>query len=135
MSLRQRMRSHGEAHGQDGHPRVWSPYKSGGIKCHLPYRAFQTPIDSQAIFTILPANLFGYALAGARPILLCRDRVAAFKVVSLPQGPPRRSSPVLLASATTTALRWTPRSIIPLSHWPNGVSLCDSEGSAARRRG
>ena len=67
-SLRQRMRSRERAHGQDGHPRIWSLNKDFGIKCHFFDRAFQMPIDCQAIFTILPANLVGYAREGAPPI-------------------------------------------------------------------
>jgi hypothetical protein len=67
-SLRQRIRSRERAHGQDGHPRVWSLNKDFGIKCHFFDRAFQTPFDCQAIFTILPANLVGYAREGAAPI-------------------------------------------------------------------
>jgi iron complex outermembrane receptor protein len=66
-SLRQRIRSREHAHGQDGHPRVWSRHNLSGIECHFENRAFQTPIDSQAIFTILPANL-------VRPRALVRGR-------------------------------------------------------------
>ena len=62
------MRSRERAHGQDGHPRIWSLNKDFGIKCHFFDRAFQMPIDCQAIFTILPANLVGYAREGAPPI-------------------------------------------------------------------
>lgn len=66
-SLRQRIRSREHAQGQDGHPRVWSRHNLSGIECHFGNRAFQTPIDSQAIFTILPANL-------VRPRALVRGR-------------------------------------------------------------
>jgi transposase len=59
ISLRQRIRSRELAHGQDGHPRVWSHNKDAGTRCHIFGRAFQTPIDCQAICTILPANIIG----------------------------------------------------------------------------
>jgi hypothetical protein len=42
------------------------PQKGDGIECHFVHRAFQTPIDCQAIFAILPANLVGYVLKDAR---------------------------------------------------------------------
>ncbi len=38
----------------------------------------------------------------------------------------------LFASATTTALRCTPRSIMSSSHCPKGVSVVESDGNAAR---
>ena len=59
ISLRQRIRSHEQAHGQDGHPHVQSPNKDLGNRRHFFDRALQTPFDCQAIFTILPANLVG----------------------------------------------------------------------------
>jgi len=37
----------------------------------------------------------------------------------------------LLANATTISLRWKPRSIMPFSQHPSGVSLCDNDGSAS----
>ena len=35
----------------------------------------------------------------------------------------------LLASATTIALRWTPRSIIPINQRPNGEACCQDHGA------
>src|SRR3546814_758942 len=62
------------------------------IKCQFVHRAFQTPIDCQAIFTILPANLVGYARECTRPIRLRRDCIAALERCFLAQcrpGDPR----------------------------------------------
>jgi len=64
------------------------PQNGDGIECQFIHRAFQTPIDSQAIFTILPANIVGYARKGARPIELRRDGIGAFEARFLAQDHP-----------------------------------------------
>ena len=65
---------------------------------------FETPIDCQAIFTILPANIVGYMPKGLQRISLRHDSIAALEACFLAQDTQAiRAS--LFARATTTALQ------------------------------
>jgi hypothetical protein len=60
ISLRQRMRSRRQAHGQDGNPRVWSLIMSTASSAN----SFIGPSKRRSTIRpspILPANLVGYA--------------------------------------------------------------------------
>ncbi len=56
-SLRQRIRSHEQAHGPDGYPHVQSPISMPAANVPFFDRDFRTPFDCQAISSILPAPL------------------------------------------------------------------------------
>ncbi|NEV14904.1 winged helix-turn-helix domain-containing protein (plasmid) [Rhizobium tropici] len=104
ISLRQRIRSHGSPPWPRWTSARLEPHKFLGIMCHFLNRAFQTPIDCQAIFTILPANLIGLrAIACSDPIMpslpgnrvrsvsLCVKRPKRYAPACWPTPPPLRS--------------------------------------------
>ena len=87
ISLRQRIRSHEQAHGQDGHPRIWSLNKLDGI--HVPFTASGFPNADRLSghLSILPANNVSLCtnMHGGR---LCRDWVVALESRFLAKGCP-----------------------------------------------